>query len=574
MTVIAGSYDLTLVGFSIAAAVIAAYVSIDLLDMYLSAHDRTDRRKWHVFSAISLGLGTWIMHFLGMFAYQMSVEVHYDGLITLGSLFVAIVACYIGIGYIRGSRKQISIQGAIFMGSGIASMHYLGMYAMHMPAEHSYNQFLVTLSVVVAIAVSAAGLLIIKNLHDTRRIDSIPLKLMAAAVVGSAISSMHYLGMAAMEHTRGHEHHQEHSDQYSWFVIDSEFMMAEVAIAGMILLMFSFYTVSSERSVLKKLKKERQLLSNSENRLSTLLDNIADAVVVIDMRGKISLFNHSAEEMFGYSKDEMIDKNVSILMNGKDRSRHDDYMHHYMRTGESKIIDIGTRQLTALTKDGNEILIGLSINEVESEEGPQFIGVMRDMTAHRRELDKLTQRADYDSLTGLLNRHALFKRLEAAVAKAKRDESQACFMFIDLDGFKAVNDNHGHDAGDELLRQVAVLLREKTRESDIVCRFGGDEFCILFEGIKGCDGMKKLSEKIVSAFQTPFQILDNRAEVTASIGVAFYPDDSEDDGDLLKHSDSAMYDAKHAGKNQYKFYDNQCCNAVEETLIETKCCPK
>ena len=556
MVVIEGSYDFTLVSFSVLSAIIAAYVSIDLLDMYLSAHGRAARIKWRIFSATSLGLGIWIMHFLGMFAYKLPMQVHYDGLITLFSLLIAISACFIGIGYIRGSNKRISLQGAVFMGLGIASMHYLGMYGMHMNAGHVYDQFLLVLSVVVAIAVSAAGLLIIKNMHDTKRIDSYPLKVLAATVVGLAISSTHYLGMAAMTHVEGHDH--GHAAIHSSFVIDNEFLMAELAIGGMILLLFSFYTVSSERDVLKKLTRERLLLKSSEKKLSTLLEHIADAVVVIDVQGKILLFNYSAEQMFGYIRDEILGENVSILMNGLDKSRHDDYMHHYMKTGESKIIDVGTRQLVAVTKNGHELLIGLSINKVETEEGTQFIGVIRDMTEHRLELDKLTERADFDSLTGLVNRHKLFIQLEHAIALAKRNSSKVCFMFIDLDGFKAVNDNYGHDAGDELLRQVAVLLREHTRESDIVSRFGGDEFCVLFECVKSCDSMRRLVEKIIDSFQAPFHVAGNNVEVTASIGLAFYPGDSEDDGDLIKHADSAMYEAKNAGKNQYRFYKKQC----------------
>lgn len=557
MIVIQGSYDFTLVGFSILAAIIAAYVSIDLIDMYLSAQGSAERRKWRIFSATTLGLGIWIMHFMGMFAFKLPMAVHYDGLITIVSLLVSIVACNIGIRYIRGSYKKIGLFGGLFMGAGIASMHYLGMFGMHVSAGHSYDPLLVALSVLVAIVVSSAGLLLIKNLHDSKRIDSIPLKLMAAIVLGLAVSLMHYLGMTAMTfyESAGHSHAIEHS----LFVIDNNVLMAELFFGGMILLMFSFYTVSSEQSALKKLHKERLLLKSSEKKLSTLLDNIADAVVVIDIRGEIDLFNRSAEVMFGYSKKEMMGKNISVLMTGMDSSHHDDYMHHYIKTGESKIIDVGTRQLTALNKQGHEILIGLSVNEVETEEGLQFIGVMRDMTEHRRELDKLTERADYDSLTGLVNRHKLFVQLEHAIAVARRNETKVCFMFIDLDGFKAVNDNCGHDAGDELLRQVAVNLREETRESDIVARFGGDEFCVLLEGVKGCEGMSRLADKIIASFQSPFQAAGNAVDVTASIGIAFYPDDSEDDGELIKHADSAMYEAKNAGKNQYKFF-KKCCD--------------
>lgn len=557
MEMVEGTYDLSLVGLSILAAILAAFISIDLIDMYLNAESRSERRKWRIFSAISLGLGIWIMHFIGMFAYKVPMTIHYDGVITIVSLLIAIIACLVGVKYVRKSTRHILTYGAVFMGGGIASMHYLGIYAMHMSASHIYDPVLVVASILVGIVVSGSGLLIIRHLCRNGLTGSIPLKLSAACVLGVAISGMHYLGMAAMTHVMTDQ--QSHSTEDYLFIINSDFLMAELVIGGMVLLLFSFYTVASERCLLNALTNEKRLLKSSENRLSTLLENIADAVAVINERGTIELFNKSAEQMFSYERDEVLGKNISILMAGIDHEHHDEYIQNYMETGASRIMDVGTRQLTAVNKQGNEILIGLSINKVSTENGLQFIGVMRDMTEHRRELDKLTERADHDSLTGLANRHKLFIQLEHAIALAKRNSTSVCLMFLDLDGFKAVNDEHGHDAGDELLRQVAVLLREKTRESDIISRFGGDEFCLLFEGISGCDGMRKLAEKIVACFQSPFHVSDNAVEITASIGVAFYPDDSDDDGDLIKHADHAMYEAKKAGKNQYKFYENQCC---------------
>ncbi|MCK4705027.1 MAG: diguanylate cyclase [Gammaproteobacteria bacterium] len=569
MVIIQGTYDPALVSFSILAAIIAAFVFIDLVDMYLSADNRRDKIKWRIFSATSLGLGIWIMHFIGMFAYKLPVTVHYDGSITFASLMLAIVSCLIGVKYLNNSSKHIVYAG-VFMGAGIAGMHYLGMYGMHMSAGHVYDSALVIASILVAMVVSGIGLLIVQHICKQRLTGSIYIKLTAATIIGLAISSMHYIGMAAITFVEGQAHSYEHRD----FIIDSDFLMGGLVVGGMILLVFSFYTVASERSLLNKLNAERQLLLNSENRLSTLLDHIADAVAVINERGIIELFNRSAEQMFGYEKEEVLGKNISILMTGGDRDNHDEYLHRYMETGESKVVGQGTRQLTAVNKNGNKIFIGLSTNKVETDHGVQFIGVMRDMTDHRRELDKLTQRADYDSLTGLMNRHQLFARLKNATTLAKRNKSQVCFMFIDLDGFKTVNDDFGHDAGDELLRQVAMLLTDQTREADIVSRFGGDEFCILLEEVKGCEGMQKLAEKILVSFQGPFHISSGIVNVTTSIGIAFYPDDSENDGDLIKHADSAMYEAKKAGKNQYKFYDNQCCEVIEEASTESKCCPK
>ncbi|MFQ5968022.1 MAG: putative bifunctional diguanylate cyclase/phosphodiesterase [Acidimicrobiia bacterium] len=167
--------------------------------------------------------------------------------------------------------------------------------------------------------------------------------------------------------------------------------------------------------------------------------------------------------------------------------------------------------------------------------------------------EEINYLAQFDPLTGLANRVLLRDRLEHAVVRARRDGTLVSVMFIDLDDFKAVNDQLGHHIGDQLLRQVAGRLEDSVRESDTVARLGGDEFMIILEGGTRPEDAGQVAEKVLSALEKPFLLLDRKLFVTGSIGIVVYPLDGESIDGLLRDADLAMYSAKDAGKNTYQF---------------------
>ena len=172
----------------------------------------------------------------------------------------------------------------------------------------------------------------------------------------------------------------------------------------------------------------------------------------------------------------------------------------------------------------------------------------------RREMEqKMRFMATHDDLTQLANRALLQERLEQAVMQHARHQEKLALLFIDLDGFKAVNDNFGHDVGDELLTRVAAMLKYCVRKSDTVARFGGDEFVVLLTGLLDRDDAAIVAEKILLQLAEPVQLSVSQVKVGASIGIALYPDDGIDSNGLLKSADSLMYQAKQSGKGQYRF---------------------
>ena len=168
----------------------------------------------------------------------------------------------------------------------------------------------------------------------------------------------------------------------------------------------------------------------------------------------------------------------------------------------------------------------------------------------------------HDPLTGLPNRRLLADRIEKAMQHVGRNHQTMAVMYVDIDGFKEVNDRHGHQCGDELLKQVANRLRGATRREDTVARIGGDEFIILLPDVACADDVAHPASKVLRSLATTFDIDGLPVRVTASIGVAFYPDDAEDTESLIARADNALYEAKRSGKNQYYFTDGHTLSAA------------
>ncbi|MCU7835332.1 MAG: diguanylate cyclase [gamma proteobacterium symbiont of Taylorina sp.] len=162
--------------------------------------------------------------------------------------------------------------------------------------------------------------------------------------------------------------------------------------------------------------------------------------------------------------------------------------------------------------------------------------------------------ANYDSLTQLPNRALFIVLLEQALKQAKRSDYSVALLFIDLDGFKSINDTYGHNYGDELLRQVATSLQATVREADTVFRLGGDEFTLILSNFHALEDVEKIARKIIKILSEPFDIIDQQCQIGSSIGIAFYPEHAKNLDELIKKADTVMYDVKNSGKNNYKIY--------------------
>ena len=423
---VSASYSPALVLISLCVAILASYTALDLSGRIATARGRTVY-LWIGGGALAMGFGVWSMHFIGMLALQLPLELGYDLGLTLWSLLVAILSSGFALWLVSQPRLPALqlLFGALIMGAGISAMHYSGMAALRMQPGIDYDPTLFGLSLVIAVGASAAALSIAFRLR--RQTPYVRLMRGGAAVImGLAIVGMHYTGMAAAN-----------------FPIGS---FCGAAIDGL-----------------------------SGNGLDNLVLVSSLAVLVIALL--TSIF------------DARLDARTAALAD-------------------------------SLTLANEE----------------------------------LTQLALHDTLTGLPNRILLADRIGQAMNKVA--EQGGCFslMFIDLDGFKPVNDAFGHHLGDRLLREVALRLREQLRSQDTLARIGGDEFVLLVRLLEP-DDAPQVAARQVSLLSRAFRVDEHELLISASVGIALYPGNGLTAEELLMNADAAMYHAKGTGKNGYSFFD-------------------
>lgn len=421
-----GSYSPTLVIISLCVAILASYTALDLTGRIATARGRAVH-LWTAGGAFAMGVGIWSMHFIGMLAFDLPIDLGYDIAITLLSLLIGILSSGFALWLV--SQPQLPLWqlgfGALVMGAGISAMHYTGMAAMRMQPGIDYDPTLFSASLLIAVGASGAALWIAFHLRQHTPYVRL-IRGGAAVIMGIAIVGMHYTGMAAAQFADG--------------------SFCGAATAG---------------------------LSGKG------LDNL----VLITTLAVLS---------------------IALL---------------------TSILDARLEARTAA--------LAQSLTEANRE---------------------LTQLALHDTLTGLPNRVLLADRIDQAMSRVDGEGGCFALMFIDLDGFKPVNDAFGHHMGDQLLREVSLRLREDLRSQDTLARIGGDEFVLLVQLSEPNDAMG-LAARQVSLIGQAFRVADHDLQISASVGIALYPGNGQATHELLMNADAAMYHAKGAGKNGYSFFD-------------------
>ncbi|HLD65544.1 MAG TPA: EAL domain-containing protein [Pseudomonas sp.] len=422
-----GSYDSALVLISLCVAILASYTALDLAGRIATAKGSAVM-LWIGGGAVAMGIGIWSMHFIGMLAFSLPIPLGYDLTTTLLSLAIAMLASGFALWLVSQAKMPLWhwLLGSLVMGVGISSMHYIGMHALLMQPGIQYDPWLFALSLLVAVAASAAALWIAfrLRLHTpfVRRARA-----GAAVIMGGAIVGMHYTGMAAANFPVG-----------SWCAaansgLDGGWLASSVIIGTLAMLAIA------------------------------LLTSVLDARLV----ERTAALSHSLAE-------------------------------------------------------ANQ---------------------------------ELTQLALHDSLTKLPNRLLLEDRIEQGIHKVTRNGGHFALMFMDLDGFKPINDAFGHHVGDALLREVGLRLGKHLRAEDSLARIGGDEFVLLAE-LKDLGEAVNVAGQMVALIDQPFRVGEQELRVSVSLGIALYPGDGANQQELLMNADAAMYHAKGAGKNGYSFFES------------------
>lgn len=279
--------------------------------------------------------------------------------------------------------------------------------------------------------------------------------------------------------------------------------------------------------------------------LEAITEASLNAILIIDEFGIIQSANRSVLQSFGYTQEELKGRNVSTLMPDTYSRTHDGYLEHYRRTDERKIIGIG-REVVGLRKDGSHFSMHLTVNEFYLEGRRAFIGICYDINERHRLTKRIAQLVTFDDLTGCFNRHQFVHMLEKSLKESIQPDYGLGVLFIDLDGFKQVNDNYGHFVGDRLLKQVAERLRGALRAADTLGRVGGDEFVASII-LKKSDRVEDIAQRLVDSLDDLFDIDEVKITVSTSIGVSLFPEHGQSASELMSAADIAMYRAKASG---------------------------
>ncbi|MEO7495461.1 MAG: EAL domain-containing protein [Massilia sp.] len=296
---------------------------------------------------------------------------------------------------------------------------------------------------------------------------------------------------------------------------------------------------------------ERKLAEEKLRLSATVLEHIADGVMVIDADGRIIAINPAFTQITGYTESEALGEDARLARS----ERHDDAFHGAM-WAELDEHGFWRGEIWNRRKNGELYLEWLTVSAVRDNQGEitNYVGVFSDITKVKESQDKLDHMAHHDPLTALPNRLLFQDRLQHALLRSARDSQQLAILFIDLDRFKNVNDTLGHHIGDELLKKVALSLASQLREGDTLARLGGDEFIVLLENIDGQCAAASVAEKLMLMFERPFMVADYELFVTGSVGISLFPHDASDLNMLIRNADVAMYQAKARGRNGYQFY--------------------
>ncbi len=295
-----------------------------------------------------------------------------------------------------------------------------------------------------------------------------------------------------------------------------------------------------------KYKAERELRLAAQ-----VFENGMDGIMVTDADGKILKVNNAFTKITGYAPEEAIGKNPRILKSG----RHDT---EFYKSFWNDLIAKGKweGEIWNRRKNGEIYPEWSLISVVKDNHGntTHYIDVIRDITERIRYEERIKYQAYHDTLTGLPNRLLFYDRLSVALSNARRSKGILAVIFLDIDGFKPINDNFGHDVGDILLQSITKRLINCIRQGDTVARIGGDEFTIILPQVMQKEEVDEIARRLIDTLKESYLINKHELYITASIGISFYPDNGEDIQTLMKKADISMYRAKEKGKNNYQFY--------------------
>lgn len=538
-----GTYDTFLVILSYLIAVAASYSALDLAGRVNMSKGK-NRLLWLIFGAISMGLGIWSMHFVGMLALTLPIQVLYHTELVILSVVFAILVSSIALLTVTRNKlevKQLIIAG-LLMAAGISGMHYTGMEAMII--DISYDVFYVVLSVIIAGTASFAALWLLFYFRRDQSRFAYLYKLGSALIMGAAIAGMHYTGMIAAQFHFSHDIVNDSQMQ-----LETGTLAYIIAVATFLLLGFTLFGVF----INKRFSHKDSVIQENESWYRSLYKNNEYGIISIDTSGKIMNMNPAITKIGGFRAEDYINQPISTI-----RSILAEEVRDPTKTWYDQSFELMPKSYETVLVHPSGRRVELSVMNVPVEIQGQVVGnhlIIKDITEENQVKKKIRHQAYHDELTGLPNRRKFYDKLNQAIDLHDGEASAVAVMVLDVDRFKMINDSLGHMYGDQFLQGVSERIVKCAEEYQaVVARMGGDEFTLFCK--TGADGAEaeSLAERIIDVLKLPFHLKDNDFYISASIGTALFPDHGTDAVDLLKKADAAMYQVKKRGKNGHQFY--------------------
>ena len=528
-------YDAALVLLSFVIAASASVLAMYLADSAKHFMVKRDQQLALVGGAVALGAAVWSMHFIGMLAFELCVTVKYAQWPTMLSILPAMIASWAAMEWLFARHKGFGhlLLGGTLTGAGIGIMHYSGMLAMQMSASIGFELWGVLVSVLVAVSLATLALWFrhvcdgLRQLHAWRHV-------IGGTVMGAGITMMHYVGMASARFVGQPEFAEP------VFTVDRWYLSLLIALGSMALV-----GLMTAQNMLAKQRQLSRDLQFKEHQMRVIFQNAIDAIVITDHDGIIQTVNRSFEGLFGFNAQYALGKHVSMLIPEWSRLSIPGQLRRHTDVTDQWVVECNARHA-----DGHEIPLRTALVYVEDHDQDLYVGFLMDMTLFHTQQQHLERLLTEDPLTGLFNRRGLLKVMQQTAILPLAEQPGVALLFIDLDGFKAVNDQYGHGAGDEVLVQVAQRIQATLRQDDVVCRFGGDEFVIMLKYRKYPEQVADtVAHKVTQVTTPPFRLSsDAWVQVGCSIGVAHaLPGKLTDIEALLDQADAAMYQAKKDG---------------------------
>lgn len=296
---------------------------------------------------------------------------------------------------------------------------------------------------------------------------------------------------------------------------------------------------------------------------ASVFEHSPQAVMISDPGRKVLKVNKAFTSITGWSEADVLGRRESVLTAGRDPAELADEIRTALQA-----VGIWTGEVWSRRRDGEVFPEERTVVAVRGSDGQvsHHISLFSDISSEKFAAERIHRLAHYDATTELPNRVLLQDRLLHAINRASRVGGRLALLFLDLDGFKMINDTLGHAAGDEVLRQVGARLLSRLRKIDVVARIGGDEFAVVLSDVAHDSDVQAICDQLLSVVTEPYELSGNQSTVTTSIGIAVYPDDGGDVQRLLKNADAAMYQAKELGKNRYVFFEPEMNRRAEERL--------